>query len=176
MTHRYVLTGPFGSGKTPIIAELEVMGFGVVAEPAREIIAEQRAIDGDGVYDRDRSLFVELMLQRAIEGFRRTEGDPRPVVFDRAIPDLVAYAEISDLDPSKAAEASRMHRYNDTVFLCPSWPEIYTTDEDRRATFEQAYAFGERVRAVYEELGYTILEVPRGTPAERARFIASVCG
>jgi predicted ATPase len=50
-----VITGPPGSGKTPIVDELVAAGFTGVAEPAREVIAEQRAHGGDGVWDRNRS-------------------------------------------------------------------------------------------------------------------------
>ena len=53
------------------------------------------------------------------------------------------------------------------------WPlNVYVTDGDRRMTFESAQAFGDRVRAVYEDLGYKVVEVPRDTVAARARFIA----
>ena len=38
-------------------------------------------------------------------------------------------------------------------------------------TFEAAQAFGERVRNVYEDLGYTVVVVPRDTIGARARFI-----
>jgi kynurenine formamidase len=38
----------------------------VVPEFARETISEQRAINGNGVYDKDSLLFKELMLSRAI--------------------------------------------------------------------------------------------------------------
>jgi predicted ATPase len=48
-----VITGPPGSGKTPIVGELVASGFTGVAEPAREVIAEQRALGGDGVWDRN---------------------------------------------------------------------------------------------------------------------------
>jgi len=35
-----VITGPPGSGKTPVVHELVASGFTGVAEPAREVIAE----------------------------------------------------------------------------------------------------------------------------------------
>jgi predicted ATPase len=49
--NRFVVTGAPGSGKTPILRELVRLGFLGVNEPAREILAEQRAIGGDGIYD-----------------------------------------------------------------------------------------------------------------------------
>lgn len=38
-------------------------------------------------------------------------------------------------------------------------------------SFEQAKAFGEVVRGIYEKLGYRILDVPRSSLAARVQFI-----
>jgi len=38
-------------------------------------------------------------------------------------------------------------------------------------TFESARAFGERLQNIYEDLGYTVVVVPRDTIAARSRFI-----
>jgi predicted ATPase len=166
-----VITGPPGSGKTPIVRELAASGFTCVAEPAREVIAEQRATGGGGVSEKNPRLFLTLMLSRAVADLRRMRGAPGPVFFDRGIPDLIGYAELFGLDASEAANAAAVHRYNDLVFVLPGWPEIYVTDSERRMTFEAAEAFGERVRRIYVELGYSVVEVPRDTIIARARFI-----
>jgi predicted ATPase len=171
-----VITGPPGSGKTPIVSELVASGFTRVAEPAREVIAEQRAISGDGVYETNPRLFLNLMLSRAVADFRRMSGAPGPVFFDRGIPDLIGYAELFGLDASDAANAAAVHRYNDLVFVLPGWPEIYVTDGERRMTFEAAEAFGDRVRRIYVDLGYSVVDVPCDTVVARARFILDTLG
>jgi len=112
------------------------------------------------------------MLERAIDDYRTASP---MTFFDRAIPDLVAYAQIFELDTSAAMQAATQHRYNNPVFFLPSWPEIYTTDDERTMSFEMAHDFGELIRAVYDELGYEIEEVPRGTPLERANFVLGRC-
>jgi predicted ATPase len=145
--NRFVITGAPGSGKTPILRELVRLGFIGVNEPAREIIAEQRAIGGNGVYDKDPQLFCDLMLERAIAGYRRLEGAGEAAFFDRGIPDMVGYAELFALDTSAALAASRQYRYAAPVFVLPAWPEIYV------------------------DLGYTIIEVPRDSVEKRTRFI-----
>jgi predicted ATPase len=43
-------------------------------------------------------------------------------------------------------------------------------------SFEDAKAFGDVVRSIYEELGYRILEVPRFSLEERAQFILAGIG
>lgn len=171
-----VITGPPGSGKTPIVRQLVTWGFTGVAEPARAVIAEQRAIGGDGIYDKNPRLFVDLMLSRAVADFRRMSRAPGPVFFDRGIPDLIGYAELFGLDASDASNAAAMHRYNDRVFVLPGWPDIYVTDGERTMTYESAETFGKRIRGLYLELGYSVVDVPRGTVAARARFILDTLG
>lgn len=172
----YVITGQPGSGKTPLVGELARRGHDVFAEPARAILAEQRAIGGDGTHDRNPRLFYELMLERAIDDFRRAADTRSPTFFDRGIPDMVGYAGLFGHDPMEAEAAARDHRYADVVFALPSWPEIYTTDEERHMTFEFARDFGDHVREVYVGLGYEIVDVPRDTPQARATFVLGMLG
>lgn len=173
---RYVLTGAMGAGKSAIVAELVRLGIRCAPEFARAVIAEQRAIVGDGLFDRNPQRFLDLMLERAIAEHEAAGARDGPVVFDRGVPDLIVYAEIFGLDTSEATRAAHGLRYDDPVFFAPSWPEIYATDAERRMTFEQADAFGRRVRSVYAELDYHVVDVPLSSEHERAGFIASTIG
>src|SRR6266540_2178162 len=87
----FILTGAPGSGKTAILSRLR-SEFRCVDEPAREVLAEQRATGGIGTWDQDRFLFVHLLLQRSIEKYQAGRRSGRTVVFDRGIPDCVVYA------------------------------------------------------------------------------------
>lgn len=167
----YVLTGAPGSGKTSILHELVGLGFASVDEPARRVIAEQRALGEPAIYDKDPRVFVDLMLSRALSDVEKLRAATRPVFFDRGVPDLIGYAELFGLDSSDAEQAAATYRYNSVVFYVPSWPEIYVTDGDRRMTVEAAQAFGARVRDIYVDLGYTVVDLPRDTIESRARFI-----
>jgi len=144
-----------------------MLGHDTVPEAAREVLADQRAVDGDGVPDRNPVRFNELMLERAIRDYNANDN----AFFDRGIVDLIGYAELFELDPSGARRAAEEHRYDDPIFVLPSWEEIYTTDDERHMTFEFAKIFGDRVRAVYVELGYELVDVPKGTIENRVAFV-----
>ncbi|MAZ78182.1 MAG: ATPase [Legionellaceae bacterium] len=172
----FILTGSPGSGKTSILRELQSLGYLVVPEYAREIIREQRIIDGEGVYDRDPRLFKELMLSRAIHDYEQHSIHLCPVIFDRGIPDILVYADCFGLERGSESNAASNFQYNNTVFFSPSWREIYANDEDRKISYEEAQQFGNNLEATYLECGYQVVRLPLVSPLERATFIIDKLG
>jgi predicted ATPase len=170
VTGLFILTGAPGSGKSKILdtlgGDIRVMG-----EPAREVLAEQRAIDGDGTHDRDRSLFVALLLQRSIDKYEAAKHEERPVMFDRGIPDCIAYAELMDVDPTPSVEAAEAHRYHRDVLMLEPWEAIYDTDEERTMSFEQTHPFHDALVDAYTRTGYSFVVVPTGPIEDRAEFV-----
>lgn len=166
----FILTGAPGTGKSSLIQVLE-KNFQCVHEPAREIISEQRAIQGEGTSDQNEKLFVELLLSRSIAKYNEQKEGQRPVFFDRGIPDVIGYAASYKLPLEKFERASEIYRYNKTVFVLFPWESIYCTDEERRMTFEQTIVFHKSLMAAYEKCGYQILELPFASIEERADFI-----
>ncbi len=167
----FILTGAMGAGKSTILQELIALKYLCIEEPARPIIAEQRGIEGDGIYDRNPKLFVELMLSRAMFQFKQMQNCDNNVIFDRGIPDNITYAQGFGWDPSHIHNASKQYRYNNLVFFTPGWKEIYQTDDERKMSFEAAKQFGDDVRKLYLSLGYKVIDVPFGKPEVRAKFI-----
>src|SRR5262245_16655751 len=167
----FVLTGPPGSGKSTLLQHLRTRGFQGIDEPARQILAEQRSIEGSVILSRDARLFVELMLSRMIGEYHRMQTSSEPVFFDRGIPDTLVYASHSGFDYPPGQNAARMYRYNRRVFFAPAWEQIYTQDEERRATFEQASQFGEDLREIYQQCGYVLIDLPCLPVQERVDFI-----
>jgi len=169
-----ILSGAPGSGKTAILNKLKECGYNCINEPAREIIAEQIAINGEGLYNKNKKLFLELMLKKAVDNYEQCQNNQKPVIFDRGIPDLMGYAKLFNLNPNPALTAANNYRYYKKVFFLPSWQEIYITDEHRVITFEAAKEFGELIKQAYIALNYEIINVPLVDINERIKFIERI--
>lgn len=167
----FILTGAMGGGKSAILAKLAEAGVHCVPEPARAILAEQRMSAATGVPELNAEAFNALMLARAIHNYQEKQPLSDSIIFDRAIPDMIAYANLFQSDMTAYVNASQTFRYNPTVFYFAGWQEIYTNDEERKIDFAGAQAFGVDVKAIYERLGYRILKVPPRSIEERAQFI-----
>lgn len=170
MTGLFILTGAPGSGKSTILDALDG-DIRVMGEPAREVLAEQRAIDGDGVHDRDRSLFVALLLQRSIDKYEAAQHEERPVMFDRGVPDCITYATVMDVDPTPSLEAAAAHRYHRDVLILEPWDAIYDTDDERTMSFEQTHPFHAALVDAYTRTGYSLVVVPTGSVEDRVAVV-----
>lgn len=166
---RFVITGGLGVGKTSLLSLLNRQ-YETVAEPARELIAEHRATSDEATLDQRPELFVEKLISRSIEKYT-TASSSAVTVFDRGVPDCIAYAMAYELSIGPALDAASRYRYEVPAFIASPWEEIYSTDDMRRATFAQAVAFYSYVVEAYERLGYQMVELPKTSVEERAAFI-----
>ena len=169
----YIITGAPGSGKTSIMKTLASRGLKVFNEPARAIIAEQRSINGQGIYNQDPALFKELMLSRSIYQYLQAKEARDTFIFDRGIPDILAYSKCFNLPIGAEQKASAVYRYNPVVFFAPSWEDIFSNDEERKLSFSQAQEFGDNLKRSYQAQGYRLIELPLLSPQERADFICN---
>ncbi len=170
----HVLTGAPGSGKSAVLEELR--GVSTVREPARDILAEQRAMDS-GADAPEPSRFMELLLARSIEKHAAAIAADGPVaVFDRGVPDCVAYAALFGTDRGPSTAAAARYRYHAEVLLFEPWREIYRTDDDRTMSFEDTLPFHEALVDAYERSGYALINVPRGSIEERTSFVRDAIG
>jgi predicted ATPase len=167
----FVLTGAMGSGKSAIIEQLIKRRLKCVAEPARQVLHEQRAISADGVPETDPDLFTQLMLSRATSFYLENFAAETLTIFDRGIPDMIAYADLFGLDTKIYYNSANHYKYNQCVFWFKGWKDIYKNDDERKMNFQQAYEFGERTHHIYQELGYDVVQVPMLPIDERAEFI-----
>lgn len=167
----FILTGAPGVGKTSLRQELEKASIQCVPEPARIVLAEQRATQGIALPEKNPILFCKKLLQRSIQDYETYQNYDEPVVFDRGVPDNIAYAGCFDLETASYFTEAEKYPYNKTVFLLPPWGEIYATDDERQMNFNQVCEFHKLICAAYNELGYSLVEVPRDTVQNRAAFV-----
>lgn len=167
----FVITGAMGAGKTAVLNQLKKNYF-CIDEPARIVLKEQRQISGIGVPEKDAELFNELMLEKMINDYDKNLNEEEIIIFDRGVPDIIAYAELLNVSITKASSHSLYYRYNVNVFIFESWEEIYTNDEERKVDFKTANNFGIKLQKIYKDLGYNIIAVPKISINERCDFIA----
>jgi predicted ATPase len=169
-TNFWTLTGPPGSGKTAILDELRG-SIRCIDEPARRVLAEQRALGGQGTPERDPARFVELMLELAVADHAAASLGDGPMLFDRGVPDCIAYAVHLGVDPEPSVVAAARYRYRAEVLVLEPWEDIYSTDDERTMSFADTLAFHSGIIDAYQGAGYVLTVVPRGTAEDRAASV-----
>ena len=163
----YILAGPPGAGKTTLLEALST-SVTVVPEYARRVLAHERETGGRATGDQDPALFVQRMLETALSDYEMASG---LTVFDRGLPDLLAFCAHYDISDEQVRREVAARRYQRTVFFLPAWEAIYRTDDERVLNFAGAKAFGALIRTAYEQSGYHIVEVPKTCVGDRAAFV-----
>lgn len=168
----FILTGGPGSGKTSVLEALKNCGYVVVPEVARSIIKEQQSFGGEATHAGNRIAFCNLMLNQSVTDYKNHLIVPQTVFFDRGIPDLYGYAKrFCNGITEEIEQATKLYRYNPTVFLFPPWPEIYNEDTERKQDFNEAMDTYQVVKEAYKVCGYQIIEIPKTTINERVEYI-----
>ena len=168
----FIFTGGPGAGKTTVLSELEKKGHLIVPEAARNIIKAQRLTRGDAHHTGDKEAYCELMLKQSLLDYQSMSSIEKPVFFDRGIPDLYSYAKRFHLSLlTQITVEIHNYRYNPNVFLFPYWPEIYTQDNERKQTPQEALETYEAVKVAYTECGYRLIEIPKISIKDRVNYI-----
>jgi predicted ATPase len=168
----FVITGGPGAGKTTLIDALSQVGFAVARESGRQVIREQQSINGNALPWLDPAAFAEAMLTCDLKSYSEARHRAGPVFFDRGVPDIVGYLHLENLPiPGRIESLARRLRYRKCVFICPPWPEIYTTDDQRRQSKEIAERTYQSMVETYTAFDYELVEVPRASVEERTRFV-----
>ena len=171
----FVITGGPGVGKTTLLHELENRKYEVVPEIARELIKEQKEIDGEALPWRNKELYKEIMFDRSLASYDQTEKNiknNKPVFFDRGFLDSICYATLiqSKIDNRMNTYAIKW-RYNRIVFVLPPWQEIYAKDSERKQDWNESILTYEKMVETYQKYGYLIVEVPKVNVKNRADFV-----
>jgi predicted ATPase len=165
-----VITGGPGAGKTTLVDALRERGYACVPEAARAIVRDQAAIGGT-LHVGDSDGYAETIMTWDMRNHRDAATLPRPVFFDRGLPDRLGFpvARGEPVPPHVTAAAARF-RY-DLVFVAPPWAEIYARDAERTHTFAHALRVYDACVAGYRLAGYGPVELPKVSVDERVAFV-----
>lgn len=169
---KIVITGGPGTGKSSIIKHLESQGHYCLHEVSRQITIEAQQQGIEQLFLERPLLFSEKLLEARInQHIEAVQLSKDQIFLDRGIPDVVAYMDyFRTAYPSQFTLACQNYEY-DKIFLLPPWEEIYTSDNERYESFEQALVIHEHLKNSYITYGYDPIIVPTGTIDKRSSFI-----
>ena len=172
----YIITGAPSTGKTSILNELSSKGFKCHSEIARQVIRENLDSGLEIFPWNQMQLFSDMVLERMktlVNSF-----NPNQIQFlDRSMVDLIGYMHFAGKEaPNHYKEEALKVGYAKKVFYLPIWTDIYTTDDERKESVEEAEQIDKALYNAYESLGFDIIEVPKGSVFERVEFILESCG
>lgn len=167
-----VLTGAPGAGKTTLLDAAAAAGLRTSPEVARELLRQPGGMD---LRISDPLGFAEAMAQAHIHEFERHADAPGPVLFDRGLPDVVGFLDVSGLAVPRAVDrACRTLRYHGPVLRAPAWAAIYVQDAERIQDWEQAVASDEAVTSAWRRYGYDVTDLPLDSVAQRLAFVRAL--
>jgi predicted ATPase len=171
---RYVVTGAPGSGKTAVIRQLEIDGFGVVEETATDVIALWQAMGATEPWTRPEFIEAILHLQhlrerRAVCATDLVQFHDRSVICTTALADYLGFTRSENLlEQLRRVRAENV--FEDRVLFLKNLGFI-TRTEARRITYEETLRFERCHERVYRDLGFAITLVEPGSVSDRVKQI-----
>ncbi len=172
MQQKIVFIGGPGTGKSSVLRNLRDKGFTCMPEISRAVTLQAQREGIEQLFLEKPILFSEKLLEGREQQYIDAEKlNSDLVFFDRGIPSVYAYLKYFKTEaPAIFAEKSKAYRYT-KIFNFSPWKTIYTSDNERYETFEQAVVISEFIYKTYQDLGYAITNVPFGNVEERSQYI-----
>lgn len=171
---RIIITGAPCTGKTTIIEALSSMNFSVFHEVARDVIKQELEKGSDVLPWQNIDAFSKAVLPQQINNFKKAITGLN--FYDRGIPDIAAYQQKSNQPIFEELQcAMNNFRYHNNVFITAPWKEIYTNDNERKESFEEAIKIHDFLVAAYTKNNYQLIEVPQVKLQNRIEFILDYC-
>jgi predicted ATPase len=171
---RYAVTGAPGAGKTAVIRQLEIEGFGVVEEAATDVIALSQAKGIDAHWTRPEFIEAIVRLQQSRE--RRSAGATDRVQFhDRSVVCTAALADYLGFRwPHTLSEELRRiqaeHIFEPRVVFLKNLGFVTPTNA-RRITYEQAVQFERIHEETYRNFGFDVIHIGPASVSDRVTQI-----
>lgn len=171
MTRRFILTGAPGAGKTAVVRQLELDGFGVLEEAATDVIALEQA---RGVAEPwtdpafiDR--IVALQRQRRLSASGDVQFHDRSAFCTEALATFLGHPP-SDALVREIEELKRSSFYERRVFFVRLMGFIEPTAA-RRIGLEDARRFEAVHERTYRAHGFELVPVEPGSVVDRVAAI-----
>lgn len=170
-----VISGCSGAGKSTLLAELARRGYATVEEPGRRIVREEMASQGNALPWVNMEAFARRAIAMTVADHAAAAGNAGWTFFDRSLVDAAsALCNLrADMD---LKEMGNIVRYRPTVFMTEPWPELFSSDGERRHDMTDARAEYHRLLRDYAILGYHAVPIPKLDVAERADFVLATLG
>jgi predicted ATPase len=169
---KVVIAGGPGTGKTTLINHLKGLGFQCYDEISRQVTLQARKDGIEQLFLTEPLLFSKKLLEGRTQQFQDAVKESETVVFlDRGLPDVLAYMDYTGAPyPAHFVEVCETHKY-DSIFILAPWQDIFTSDNERYESFEEAIAIHEHLLKTYKRFGYQLIDVPFGSIKNRTDFI-----
>lgn len=174
-TKKVIITGGPGTGKSTIINELIKRNYTCLEEISRQVTLDAKKEGIDQLFLSNPLLFSELLLKGRAQQFQSVKNIKSDIVFfDRGIPDVLAYMDfIGDEYPARFVETCKNSKY-DAVFILKPWKAIYTSDNERYESFNEAQDIHKHLINTYQSYNYQLIDVPFDTVEKRTDFILNI--
>jgi len=171
---RYILTGAPGAGKTLILRQLEMQGYGVVEEAATDLIALWQARGIAEPWQED--FFIDAIVE--LQKLRQTRASFEPVAIqfhDRSPICTAALAQYlgRPIANGLADELNRVHAesiFEKQAFFIRNLGFIQNT-QARRISFDETLRFERIHEEVYRSFGFELIDIEPGSVVDRAAAI-----
>jgi predicted ATPase len=173
---RFVLTGAPGAGKTAIVRQLELDGFGVVDEAATDLIAlaQAQGITEPWTHPSFIDSIADLQRRRQV----RASGQPDAVQFhDRSAICTAALAAylghpVSDALSRELERIETQAIYQKRVFFIKNLGFVVPSVA-RQISFENALRFERIHEETYRKFGFEIVPIEPGNLLDRVAAITT---
>jgi predicted ATPase len=170
----FILTGAPGAGKTAILRQLELDGFGVVEEAATDVIALRQA-QGIGQPWTDPAFIPAVVGLQRLRQIRSASEAPEIQFHDRSVVCTAALAAYLGYPPCEtlSRELERIQAekiYCSEVFFIRNLGFIKPT-EARRISFEESLRFERIHEETYRTHGFQIISIEPASLLERVDAI-----
>ncbi len=169
---KIVFTGSPGSGKTTLLNIFKTLNnYRCIDESSREIIIKNQKAGIDNIFRKSPLEFSKLLLENRIDQYNENKNHKETLIFDRGIPDILAYLNNENFKELNTFESASLKYKYDLIFIFEPWKEIYSTDNERKESFDEAIQIHKQILNTYSKLGYLPIPVPKRSIEERKKFV-----